>query len=171
MKIYIDTEFTDFVQAKLISFGLAAENGKELYVELTDGWVPEACSAFVRDEVLPLLGRDPAQAMGRREARGLAMAWLKALGEVTLVYDATLDWSLLVELLGLPDAGCSGIRREALAWPGSALARRCDDLLREAKESNSYRHHALDDAKALRQAVTQTEAEFRNGWRPGNRTA
>jgi len=38
MRIFLDTEFTDFQNAHLISIGLVAEDGREFYAELFDGW-------------------------------------------------------------------------------------------------------------------------------------
>ena len=57
MLIFLDTEFTDFPESEcdLISIGLVDENGREFYAESTQ-FRREACSDFVVDVVLPLLG-------------------------------------------------------------------------------------------------------------------
>ena len=53
MKIFIDTEFTDFGNAiSLISIGLAAEDGRTFYGEGND-FQRSLCSGFVRACVLP----------------------------------------------------------------------------------------------------------------------
>ena len=54
MLIFLDTEFTDFVDCDCIAIGLVAEDGREFYAELTD-YRQEACSDCVRETVLPLL--------------------------------------------------------------------------------------------------------------------
>lgn len=40
MMVFLDTEFTDFIDIRLISVGLAAEGGRTCYGELArDGWL------------------------------------------------------------------------------------------------------------------------------------
>jgi hypothetical protein len=56
MLVFLDTEFTDFVRPELISIALVAEDGREFYAERTD-YRHDDCSDFVRETVLPLLGR------------------------------------------------------------------------------------------------------------------
>ncbi|MDR6397475.1 hypothetical protein [Herbaspirillum seropedicae] len=50
--VFIDTEFTDFLDPQLISIGLITESGEEFYAELP--YDIKACSAFVK-EAVPLL--------------------------------------------------------------------------------------------------------------------
>lgn len=58
MRVFLDTEFTGLSSdPRLLSIGLVAENGAEFYIELTDGWSEENCSAWVREHVIPLLGK------------------------------------------------------------------------------------------------------------------
>ncbi|WP_426356268.1 hypothetical protein ACP26O_00100 [Burkholderia sp. R-40] len=52
MRIFVDTEFTDFIDCDLISIALVAEDGHEFYAERTD-FDHHACSAFVREAILP----------------------------------------------------------------------------------------------------------------------
>lgn len=56
MLIFVDTEFTDFVQIDLISVALVADDGREFYAERTD-YCRADCNDFVRAAVLPKLGR------------------------------------------------------------------------------------------------------------------
>ena len=53
MLIFIDTEFTDFFDPKLISIGMVADSGEEFYAEVL--FPDAACSAFAREAVIPLL--------------------------------------------------------------------------------------------------------------------
>lgn len=55
MLIFIDTEFTDFVQIDLISIALVTEDGREFYAERND-YRREDCIDFVRAAVVPMLG-------------------------------------------------------------------------------------------------------------------
>jgi hypothetical protein len=57
MNIFIDTEFSGLgSDPRLISIALVAEQGAELYIELTSGWSAELCSRWVVEHVLPQLG-------------------------------------------------------------------------------------------------------------------
>lgn len=44
LKIFVDTEFSNFIEPQLISIGLVAESGEELYAELP---YPPSRSAFL----------------------------------------------------------------------------------------------------------------------------
>lgn len=50
MRVYLDTEFTQFTQPHLISLGLAAEDGREFYAAMKNFPRP-----FVREVVLPII--------------------------------------------------------------------------------------------------------------------
>lgn len=162
MRVFLDTEFTDFTDPRLISFGLAAEGGSEFYAELSDGWLSEHCSTFVREVVLPRLDRSNSSTVRTSEASAKLNKWLAALGKnVTLIYDAEVDWELLSRLLRcIPEHGIQ-INATLLSWPGFAMARHFELLLKENQHDDAMRHHALCDARALRSAVLNTEMNFR----------
>lgn len=161
-RVFLDTEFTDFTDPKLISFGLVAENGSEFYAELSDGWQSEHCSAFVHDAVLPRLNRSKPSTLRRSDACIKLIEWFLTLGKrVTLIYDADVDWQLLAALFRSESDRAIQIDAKLLSWPGSAMARHCELLLTSTQAVEPMRHHALVDARALRSAVLQTEADFR----------
>ena len=133
MRLFLDTEFTDFQQPRLISVGLVCEDGHACYCALADGWHPSLCSPFVRETVLPLLNLEDA--LTRAEARTGMLRWLAALGapKLRIIADAAIDLMLVSQWLapGLHAAsrppcplppGC--LVWEQLQWPGSAMARR-----------------------------------------------
>jgi len=64
MRVFVDTEFTDFIDCDLISVGLVAEDGREFYGERSD-FDMRACSEFVRAAVLPQLGQHPGRVFTR----------------------------------------------------------------------------------------------------------
>lgn len=165
MRIFIDTEFTDFHQPRLISIGLAADSGEAWYAELTDGWCEQDCSDFTRENVLPLLAMDETRVMTRKAAAVDLSDWLVRVSAQSfpiIVFDAQVDWLLLVGLLAASDReGGVNMVPVPLSWPGSAMACRCTDLLEACLGSHPRRHHALVDVQALREAVLQTECEFR----------
>ncbi|WP_180124866.1 3'-5' exoribonuclease [Rhodoferax sp. BLA1] len=99
MLIFLDTEFTQFDRPDLISIALVGEDGREFYAERTD-YHRDACSEFVRKEVLPVLHRVPGAACDRRQLTNRLHAWFNDLPEpVTLVYDFGGDWLLLASAL------------------------------------------------------------------------
>ena len=80
MLIFLDTEFTDFARPDLISLALVSEDGREFYAERTD-YRKDDCSDFVRETVLPLLGRVLGAACSRPELTRRVRQWFEALPE------------------------------------------------------------------------------------------
>lgn len=141
LKLFIDAEFTDFIDQRLISIGVVAENGEELYAELSDTYTEADCSTFVLDTVLPLLECGDAR-MTERECAGWLHAWIESFGQpVILISDAPqFDGPLVRDLLGL------------VGWPKN-LADHCirfdgDDYDYFEENPDATRHHALHDARA-----------------------
>ena len=54
MRVFFDTEFTDFTNMDMISIGLVAESGEELYRENLD-FIQSWSSPWVRQNIYPLL--------------------------------------------------------------------------------------------------------------------
>jgi hypothetical protein len=162
LRVFLDTEFTDFVNPKLIAFGLVSESGQEFYAELIDGWQREQCSPFVVDAVLPCLDRHPTSNLNRIEAGEQVLSWLTSIADkVSVVSDAPVDWHLVFGLLPLGHRDRIAVEYQILQWPGAAMARHYQILLNDHLGAQVKRHHALVDARALRNAVMQTEGDFR----------
>ena len=75
MRLFVDTEFTDFIDCDLVSVALVADDGREVYGERSD-YDRAICNEFVRAAVL-----SPARPISRlcvhtrgatRDARCLA---------------------------------------------------------------------------------------------------
>lgn len=102
MNIFLDTEFTDFAESEcdLISIGLVDQNGREFYAELTD-YRQEACSDFVRQVVVPLLGQHKSAVRGNQYSVARELnEWLKHYNEtVTICFDYNTDWNLMAKML------------------------------------------------------------------------
>jgi hypothetical protein len=149
MKIFVDTEFTDLWSPSLISIGFAAQSDALLYLEIVAdptgaaGWVPEQCSRFVRQVVIPLLEGGSA-ACSRQEAAERSLVWLEGFPEsIELVSDSAVDFHLLHDLWGgsrMP----YNLRAESL----EKTPRRRSPARRAQRDLRA--HHALDDAIALR---------------------
>lgn len=143
LKIFIDTEFTDFINTSLISIGMVAETGEELYAEVP--YPENECSDFVRVAVIPLLGRESNAACEFDQLRSLILTWLDivrtANSEVEICFDFQTDWDLFVDALDyrVPD------------WCRPRLvASNINELLHYAflRDSGLPSHHALYDARA-----------------------
>lgn len=101
MNIFLDTEFTNFIDTDLISIGLVDDNGREFYAELTD-YRQEACSDFVKQVIIPLLGKHNPVFRGNQFAVAKELnEWLKFYGNETIniCFDYNGDWQLFVNLL------------------------------------------------------------------------
>ncbi len=152
LRVFLDTEFTSsFGDGALISAGLVAEDGKEFYVELSDGWTMDECTLFVRSVVLPLMDHDPKTTFTRESAADVVAAWLRELGDVEIVVDARDDEYLLKLLLGQRVEDLS-IAWRYLTWSSGSEALEFDQCLESLFENEPRRHHALVDARALRDA-------------------
>jgi len=152
MLVFLDTEFTDFVQIDLISIGLVTEDGREFYAERND-YHREDCSSFVVAEVLPLLNRVPGAKCSSAHLSFRLREWFASLEKsVTVAFDYTSDWELLADALqGERLTDLPANLSEKLFIDHEVLS---DAKFREAYENsfepNWPRHHALADARALR---------------------
>ncbi|WP_075256805.1 3'-5' exoribonuclease [Herbaspirillum camelliae] len=143
LNVFIDTEFTDFLDPQLISIGLVAETGEEFYAELP--YNIGECSEFVKAAVLPLLGYAPHAEVSKGELYGRITQWLRLVrptdAEIHICYDYQTDWDLFYDVLnGRVPPWCK--RR--------LVADRINELLRyEYHKKNALpEHHALNDARA-----------------------
>ncbi|MGR2682416.1 hypothetical protein [Chromobacterium haemolyticum] len=152
MLVFVDTEFTDFIQIDLISIGLVAEDGREFYAERND-YRREDYNNFVVSGVLPLLQRTPSAPCSAEQLTCRLREWFEALGEpVTLVFDYFADWELLADAL-LGDVHQSLPTNIGEKWllpqeiVGAPIFQRA---LMATYSSDWPPHHALLDARALR---------------------
>jgi hypothetical protein len=161
MQIFIDTEFTALArEASLISFGAVSEDGREFYCELTPV-VPEECSGFVREIVLPLLEGGTVACPRRWFAERLA-AWLGQFEAPVLLSDS--DWDIYVVRhavsgernrlpgrLTLPGpAGPLEVMLLILAPLAPAAMAIFEREITQHFARDNRQHHALVDARALR---------------------
>lgn len=149
LRIFIDAEFTNFLEPKLISLGLALENKKSLYVEVP--FPTDECSDFVQEIVCPMLGRYPEDFCEISGLRSRLVTWLENTrleGQVVeICFDSQRDWDLFIDALeySIPP------------WikPRNVIDQTDESLLskfwEQANESSNgeREHHALSDAKAL----------------------
>ncbi len=142
--VFVDSEFTSLAEPRLISVGAVAGDAAAFYCELND-WPAEHCSEFVRESVLPLL---EGGAVPHPEAADAFARWIAeraAASPVTIVSDSGFDRWALADLFGREDLP-AGARWQRVPVD----AERLDD---SARALGLRRHHALDDARALRHAL------------------
>lgn len=152
MKVFLDTEFTDFLDPQLVSLGLAADSGQEFYAELP--FADSACSAFVREAVLPLLGTYPDAVCSYDEFRTKVIHWLETVRQadedVFICVDYQTDWDLFVDALEYMVPQWCRFQH---------VGRNINELLRyEYHKLNGLpEHHALYDACANRYAFRERQ--------------
>ena len=166
MKIFLDTEFTDFPESEcdLISIGLVDENGREFYAESTQ-YRPEACSDFFKQIVLPLLGKHPDRIVGNYfEIAKSLNEWLKYYGddEKAIAIDYLGDWNLLVKLLVLlPEEELVQNVKGINIW-GDLDPMALEYYWAEVDAFGHTEHHALWDARGNKYAYKPIVRERHN---------
>jgi len=152
IKIFIDTEFTDFIEPQLISVGLVSEAGDEFYAEVP--FDRKACSDFVLQTVVPMLGYVSDAYSEKSFLSEKLIGWLlevrHSVDSVVICCDSQIDWDLFLELL----------RGEIPPWCQKRLIADClDENLRLSyyEESRRPEHHALNDAHANRRAFREQD--------------
>jgi hypothetical protein len=100
MLLFLDTEFTDFLNIDLISIGLVSEDGRhQFYAERTD-FCYDWCNDFVRSAVWAHLGEVPAAKVRREQLRERLASWFNTLPvAVTIACDSYTDYELLLDAL------------------------------------------------------------------------
>lgn len=154
MRLFVDTEFTDFIDCELLSIGIVSEDGREFYGERDDVDMAR-CSDFARVAVLPQLGRE-APIVGTEQYLATELArWLEQFrphAPILVSVDYPTDWELFtylardVDTLSMP------------AWiKGQSIRGAIDprDLEQYWSVHGRSAHHALHDARANRFAYLQ----------------
>lgn len=98
MLVFLDTEFTDFINCELVSIGLVCEDGLNmLYLEVQD-FDQKCCSAFVREAVLSQLERSANVSVRKAQIPTRLRDWFATLpANVTLACDSLHDRDLLAD--------------------------------------------------------------------------
>lgn len=160
LNVFLDTEFTNFIDTDLISIGMVAQTGEEFYAEVP--YPDAACSPFVREVVVPLLDREPMSFSSKPNLHRRILNWLTIVRppnnrEVRICYDYDTDWSLFADVFVDPIAGLSSSQLSSRipGWIQHANVNRDVNALMLwdfYKQNQLPEHHALNDARALRHA-------------------
>ncbi len=149
MRVFFDTEFyEDGKVIDLLSIGLVREDGDELYLVSSDFDVPRArTSIWLVDNVLPHIPDDFPR-HPRSHIAELIVNWLWDVPKPEFwAYYADYDWIALCQLYGrmidLPKG-----------WPMYCrdLKQRADELDLTLPPHSGVEHHALADARWVKQA-------------------
>lgn len=168
MRIFLDTEFTDLnARGELISLGAITESGEHFYQECSPA--PADCSPFVREHVFPHLDINSIQST-LADLGDAFIAWLSAFPAPTIIVDSDWDIYILSKAflttttretgkLHLNGTANSVAVQVALVpdYTGKMLVAFMDATWAMQKEPGFRHHHALDDAKALRESVLAAE--------------
>jgi diamine N-acetyltransferase len=144
--VFIDSEFTDLTSPQLISIGAVATDSTAFYAEI-QGWDPQRASHFVRETVVPLLDGDTVPAELGAEA---LTNWLEERSRhmpTTIISDSGFDRWALAELFGREELPLN------VRWQRVPIA--YESLDETAQRLGLRRHHALDDARALRHLILE----------------
>lgn len=154
VKIFFDLEFSDLQpDAMMVSAGFVAEDNEAFYVEVEEAFWRSGASQFVLDHVKPLLSN---QGIPASEVASKIIDWLNSKGpEATLISDS--DWDLRILQ--------NHLQRTGYQWPDlwhwEMAPNHLPSKLHHAFDcayqawflrSGHKQHHALNDAKALRDA-------------------
>ena len=97
-RVFIDTEFTDFINCDLISIGAVTYEGESFYGENYDFLRPWA-STWVQSNIYPIL-KNGKFTMSRRELSARFWSWIEELDcdGVIISYDYKTDYELMNDL-------------------------------------------------------------------------
>jgi len=161
MRLFLDTEFTDFIDCELLSIGIVSEDGREFYGERNDVDLTR-CSDFARVAVLPQLGHASDFVGSEDELSAALKKWLeqfKPLAPVLVSVDYPMDWELFTYLVRDADL---------LTMPSWIKGQSIRDAM-DPRDVEQYwtlhgrsAHHALHDARANRFAFLLGEKRDRH---------
>lgn len=147
--IFLDTEFStlDPYKGEILSIGLVKSNGEELYLELEyNGEV----SNWVKENVIPLLQNKKVE---RQEAVRKIKEFVGNSKPYAISHVNQYDTIYLYKLLGLGNGGENPFFWMPVDFASILFGMGIDPESDWGVDKTKYReHHALDDAKLLREA-------------------
>lgn len=100
MMLFLDTEFTDFIDCELISIGLVSEDGQHAFYAEVQDYDRAKCNPYVQSGIWPLLGKSPGVILPRADLAEHLRTWFAGLPRsLTIACDSYMDWELLVDVL------------------------------------------------------------------------
>jgi DNA polymerase-3 subunit epsilon len=168
--IFFDTEFSslDPYKGEVLSIGMVKMNGEELYLEVE---CKEEPSEWVKENVVPLLTQPK---VSREEATKKIIEFAGKENSYLVSYVIEFDAPFLYKLIGVTQK--KGNREFPYHWiildfasmlfsigknPGSFASKDKNAMVKELGiDMSKYKeHHALDDAKMLKEAYLKLISE------------
>lgn len=143
MKVFLDTEFTDFIDTEMISIGMVTDTGEIFYREVD--FNEKKASPFVHEIVIPILGLIPGAKISRNELHRDLLTWLEEIrpedDDLQICIDYQTDWDLFADAMDyrVPEyCKCKHVRQSI------------DDkiFMQFFVDTGLPQHHALYDAMA-----------------------
>lgn len=175
MNVYFDMEFEGLRKdAKVISLGMVADNGKELYFEFDDidvnnqdQWVKDNVLAntalYGNKDVNQMITEDNYYKGNKEQAKGVLLHWLNQFDEVQFVSDVChFDFVFLIDIFGsafdLPKNVCPfcyDINQDIMNyfWISEKEAFDCsreEVLTNIGAEIKGDKHNSIYDARVIR---------------------
>lgn len=151
MKVFFDTEFSSLTERPLlISIGFITECGtNNFYAELSDTYCSSDLSQFSLEHVIPLL---ECKKITLKQLSNDLSQWLSEINdEIELASDnAAWDWRLLLEILDKNWPNNVSLECYLLNLNYLYDADAYYDAVQNAYDNGLRKHHALDDAVAIR---------------------
>lgn len=164
IRVFLDTEFTQFEDPRIISVGLAAEDGRTFYREFSDTYGKEHCSEFVKVVVLPLLSKSKAIKKSTAAVAAELFDFLTALGTdeagnrrtIRIIADYHTDVHLVEKLwreacsVNVPGESDPDVEFVCIRWPDRLTRNEFKhEMMEYLKAHKLDEHHALNDARAI----------------------
>lgn len=158
--LFLDTEFSDFIDTALLSIGLVSLDGTCSFYRERSDWQKEGkASPFVYENVLPLFTEK--QLSTKVEIASELHKWLVSQGNSIIAIDYYGDWQLLCDLLADYNWP-SNIHRAPLNINSVMHSSEFQlTFLDYFKKHNLKQHHALYDANANRAGWLATPSKYK----------
>lgn len=149
MLIFLDTEFTDFIDCELISIGMVSEDGQHAFYAEVQDFDRAKCNPYVQTGIWPLLGGIPNAIMKRADLTKRLRTWFAGLPRsLTIACDSYIDWELLVDVFD-GDLPVQIVGRYDLrSLIDTTVFNKA--VCQYHEQPNQPWHHALHDAQAHR---------------------
>lgn len=155
MIFFIDTEFSDFKSPLLLSVGITGKDGKDFYFEREDFPIG-ACSDFVVENVLPHFENNPENRGNLEVLSKKLNQYFQPYQEIVWAIDFQYDWILIIALLN--KTNFEKLKIFNIAKFSSMYQDNLDEYF---SSLNLIRHHALNDAIALKKCFFGIHQDYR----------
>lgn len=156
MNLFLDTEWANNESLELVSLGILSEDERHrFYAERNP--LPDDASEFVQRTVYPLLERGDAAISDIEFTRSLRR-FLDGIDDPVVLHDSRTDRKLLYQALGgFGRPGDYGLmpRLRTVQIQFDDIRPGIERYFCARPEANARRHHAMDDAEALRFAFRE----------------